>query len=325
MSGDALWIEVLSRHRDVVARHRCEGETVSIGRAYDNDFVVDDPYVAAHHVRIVRDGDALAVEDLGSLNGLFAGDGRRSTRLALDDDQPFRIGNTLLRIRRANHAVAPERVAAPAVRLGRVVLVLACGLIGWELLSLWLNETLEPRLSYYVGPAIVLAVLVVGWTTLWAIMSRIFAGHTRFIRHLAIALAGLGALSVFSDLGDYAAFSLSWKALTEYGYVLTWLLFAALCFTHLVQIRPTHAVRKALTLALLATIGIGVTALAQSDSKARVGQASYVRRLKPPSVRLTPPRSQDAFFAAAAKLKPELDAARLKEPTEGGFFGDLRD
>ncbi|MEP6679602.1 MAG: FHA domain-containing protein, partial [Betaproteobacteria bacterium] len=28
---------------------------MTIGRAYDNDVVLDDPYVAAHHVRIVPD------------------------------------------------------------------------------------------------------------------------------------------------------------------------------------------------------------------------------------------------------------------------------
>jgi FHA domain len=325
MSGEAIWIEVLSRHRDVVSRQRCEGEAISIGRAYDNDVIVDDPYVAAHHVRIVRDGTGgLAVEDLGSVNGLYSSDGRRVERIVLDD-QPFRIGSTLLRARATSHVVAAERIAAPSARLEHAVLILACALAGWELVSLWLAQTVEPKLSYYVWPMIAIAVLVIGWTTVWAVMSRIFAGQTRFMRHLAIALAGLGALSIFSEITDYAAFSLSWSTLIEYGYVITWILFAALCFAHLAQIRPTHLVRKAVTIGLLAAIGVGATALAQSDSRARAGQASYLRRLKPPVVRLTPPQSQDDFFAAAADLKPKLDAARKREPSDGGFLPDFED
>jgi hypothetical protein len=325
MIGEALWIELLSRHRDVVARYRCAGETVSIGRAYDNDVVVDDPYVAAHHVRIVRgqEGSVIA-EDLGSLNGLYSSDGRRCERIVLDD-RPFRIGSTLIRVRAASHAVPEERVASPSARLAPLVLALSCTLIGWELLSLWLGQTTEPKLSYYFWPAIALALLVTVWTTVWAVMSRIFSGQTRFMRHLAVALAGLIALAVFSNFTDYAAFALSSSVLIEYGYIITWLLVASLCFAHLLQIRPTHRVRKALTVAILAAIGIGATALAQSESRARAGQASYLRRLKPPIMRLTPPETQDAFFGAAADLKPKLDAARKHEPFDGGFFPDLDD
>ena len=68
-----IWVEILSRHHDVVARYRCE-DGARIGRAYDNDVVVDDPYVAPHHARIVRDeAGELFAEDLGSVNGLYAG------------------------------------------------------------------------------------------------------------------------------------------------------------------------------------------------------------------------------------------------------------
>ena len=48
-------VEVLSRHRDVVARYRSDASATTVGRAYDNDVVIDDPAVAAHHLRIFRD------------------------------------------------------------------------------------------------------------------------------------------------------------------------------------------------------------------------------------------------------------------------------
>jgi pSer/pThr/pTyr-binding forkhead associated (FHA) protein len=50
-----IWVEVLGRHRDVAARYRCAGPMVHVGRAYDNDVVLDDPYVAPRHLRIARD------------------------------------------------------------------------------------------------------------------------------------------------------------------------------------------------------------------------------------------------------------------------------
>ena len=45
--GAVMWIEVLSRHGEVAARERIDGrEEARIGRAFDNDVVIDDPHVA---------------------------------------------------------------------------------------------------------------------------------------------------------------------------------------------------------------------------------------------------------------------------------------
>jgi len=93
---EIVWIETLSRHREVATRQRCRGPVVRVGRAYDNDVVIDDPYVAAYHLRIARDGDGrLVAEDLGSLNGLFVDrDRTRRTQIVLEGDRPIRIGGT---------------------------------------------------------------------------------------------------------------------------------------------------------------------------------------------------------------------------------------
>ena len=50
-----IWVEILSRHRDIAARFRFPGPEVRIGRGYDNDVIVDDPYVAARHLRVFRE------------------------------------------------------------------------------------------------------------------------------------------------------------------------------------------------------------------------------------------------------------------------------
>ena len=41
--GAVMWVEVLSRHGDVAARERIEGPEARVGRAFDNDVVIDDP------------------------------------------------------------------------------------------------------------------------------------------------------------------------------------------------------------------------------------------------------------------------------------------
>lgn len=94
-----IWVEILSRHhRDVAHRQRCDGAEVTIGRGYDNDVVVDDPFVSARHLRVQRDEQGrLVAEDLGSANGLFTERGRkRQASIVLHGDEPIRIGHTLL-------------------------------------------------------------------------------------------------------------------------------------------------------------------------------------------------------------------------------------
>ena len=320
-------VEVLSRHRDVVARHRCQASATTVGRAYDNDVVIDDPTVAAHHLRIFRDeGGALIAEDLGSANGLFQGDSdKRSARLVLDGDRPIRIGRTYLRVREASYAVPPERRLATSTRVLPSVLWLCAVLLGLELANLWLAETSEPKTAYYLLPPLILALLLLVWTTAWAILSRIFTGHARFERHLRIALIGVLGFALFGELIDYAAFSLSWRWLADYSYVANWLLFATLCFFHLREIGPSRLKAKAATLAALAAVAIATQSVAQAEMRSRFGQQSYVRHLKPPALRLAPAQSDDAFFADAARIKAALDKTRKEPPPGGGVFSALDD
>ncbi len=320
--GEMISVEVLSRHRDVVARYRSDASATTVGRAYDNDVVIDDPAVAAHHLRILRDeGGALIAEDLGSANGLFEGDSdKRSTRLVLDGDRPIRIGRTYLRVREASYAVPPERRLAMPMRVLPTVLWLAAALLGLELVSLWLAETSEPKTAYYLLPPLIVAMLLLVWTTAWAILSRIFTGHARFERHLRIALIGVLGFALFGEFLDYAAFSLSWRWLADYSYVANWLLFATLCFFHLREIGPSRLKAKAATLAALTAVAIATQSVAQAEMRSRFGQQSYVRHLKPPALRLAAPQSEEAFFADAVRIKPTLDNARKDAPPGAGIF-----
>ena len=101
---DIIWVEILSRHGEVLARHRCSGPEVRIGRGYSNDVIVDDAHVAALHLRIIRDERGILVaESLAGADRLFAGSERVAfERIFLDGDRPIRIGQTHLRIRDAN-------------------------------------------------------------------------------------------------------------------------------------------------------------------------------------------------------------------------------
>src|SRR5580704_1732007 len=171
-----IWIEILSRHRDIATRFRIPGPEARIGRGYDNDVILDDPYVAAQHLRVFRDETGqLVAEDLGSANGMFLdGDKSRLARVVVDGKQPIRIGQTFLRVRETGHAVERERVATPERPMVPILLALALGLTiaMVEELDVWLSQTAEPRISLYLTPLLGVGVIVLVWVGGWALLCR---------------------------------------------------------------------------------------------------------------------------------------------------------
>jgi pSer/pThr/pTyr-binding forkhead associated (FHA) protein len=102
------FIEILSRTGEVLHRHQVADLPICIGRAYDNDFILDDVHTAAHHaiVEATEDGKIL-LRDLGSKNGLVHL-GKRQSQVLVDGHSVVRLGQTSLRIRTTDFAVEEE-------------------------------------------------------------------------------------------------------------------------------------------------------------------------------------------------------------------------
>jgi len=136
---EVIFVEVLGRAGDLVHRHAVARLPATIGRAYDNDVILDDPYAAPHHLRLERaESGGLLLVDLDSRNGLFALDPTaRVARATARPDARFRIGHTQLRIRPRSHAVPVERDDVvrtprhrePAALAGLYAAALACVLL----------------------------------------------------------------------------------------------------------------------------------------------------------------------------------------------------
>jgi FHA domain len=315
-----IWVEILSRHRDVATRQRFTAPQVFIGRGYDNDVIVDDPYVAVQHVRVFRDdGGRLVAEDIGSANGLFLDrDKARQARIVIDGERPIRIGHTYLRIRETGHAVPRERAGRPDGRAMPIALgaMLGAAILGLQALSVWFAEVDEPRASHYIQSLLGIGIMAVLWVALWAILSRIFSGQARLERNLLIALTGLLTFLVYSEFAQFASFALTWRTPVSYDYVVMWSIVAATCFFHLRAIGPSGLRLKAGIVTGLLALVIAAQALTQSELRAELGQQNYLRRLLPPALRLAPVQDENAFFAEIEQLKAKLDRDRTDDPGE---------
>ena len=311
-----IWVEILNRHRDVTARFGCAGPVVRIGRGYENDVVLDDPYVAANHLGVFRDDSGrLVAEDSGSVNGMFLDrDNARQERIVVDGERPIRIGHTYIRIREASHAVERERVGRPESRPLPIVLAGALGIavLGIDALAIWLAQIGEPRASNYLTPLLGAALLIITWVSIWALLSRIFSGRARFARNLLIALSALLGFSIYNEAAQFSAFALTWPTAINYEYVAMWTVLAAACFFHLREVGPSRLKLKGAVVASLLALVVGIQTLQQSEAFYDSGRQNTVRRLMPPALRLAPVRDERAFFSEIEQLKATLDSDRMQ-------------
>jgi diguanylate cyclase (GGDEF)-like protein len=78
-------------------RYLLDAPEITIGRAPGNGIVLYDDSVSRAHARVTAQGDAVALEDLGSSNGTFIHDEPVLSRTVLKDGDVLRLGNILLK------------------------------------------------------------------------------------------------------------------------------------------------------------------------------------------------------------------------------------
>ncbi|HYR57950.1 MAG TPA: protein kinase, partial [Chthoniobacteraceae bacterium] len=107
--------EVILRHDGAQLAHvsLAAGEYI-IGRRADAHISIDLPHIADVHARLTIGRDEVLVEDLGSMDGTFVADEPVTIATRVKPNQPVRLGDVLLEIRRPGAAAAPIDHSAPA-------------------------------------------------------------------------------------------------------------------------------------------------------------------------------------------------------------------
>jgi hypothetical protein len=331
-----LWIESLSEQGVVIARQRFDQSEIRIGRGYDNDLLLDDPYVAAHHLLLTQNADGAWLATAGSTrNGIrVEGEEQPRTSCTLRSDAVIQLGNARLRFRAGDFAV-PEELAlddglsasAPAAGAAGVLRWLrspwrafaaaSIALILLALLETWLAETTEPEFTHYLQPLTVIALALGVWATVWALLCRLFSGRARFALNLLVAACGFLVAWIVSLGVEFFDYALGLDGLAAAWGYLYWLLIAAVCFAHLRVIGPTRTRLKIAAVVGLAALMIGSQLLEKHEQETRNMKYPHLAALMPPKLRLAPAAPIASFFEDAQKIKPRLDEERKKPPPEG--------
>lgn len=320
-----IWVEILARSRQVLARQRFAADQVRIGRSYANDLVLDDPAVAPFHLVIAhREDGVLVATNLADNAGLFADGGRRPVEsIDIDPDMPFRIGQTLLRVRTpaydvaASHAGAPARPPSP---LGRVAwpVVAAIVAVGTSLAAVWVQSVTEPRVTPLLSAGLGVLLLALIWAGIWSLISRAVSGRWRFDRNFEIGAAMIFAYVVIFAAIPILAYAFSWQTGSS-ASAAVWVLIGLAVFAHLRSIGPSRPLLKASIVGVLILAIVAIDVLNRAENRSISGGHSATD-LMPPSFKLTAPHDSAAFFDALGGVKSALERAKRRPAGQGIIF-----
>ncbi len=315
------FIEYLHRDGSVLARmpvpYAAESaRTFRIGRALDNDLVLDDPHCAPYHAKLEIDANGVArLHDLGTSNGIVGARNKRATVHEIKTDDPYRLGQSLVRVRASDWPLMPERVLSrravwPYALAG---LALALAHCAWDL---WLRDVQEKSPTYLYSLS-GLALLLCLWSSMYTLFGRLVAGENRFFSHLLIACIGYLAGTLVLNFLETLAFTMSWLWPARITEPVVVVIAAMTVRQHLRLADPRHWPTLRIGLVIVATLAIVVPLAQQWISHQRLTDIQTLHAIEHPALRLASPVPLPEFSVSVDTLKARVDKARKKDDAEG--------
>ena len=286
-----------------------------VGRAYDADVIVDDPFVAPLHVLIEPAGDGrFSVSDLGSVNGIrLSARGERVETATLGPDDLVRVGQSQIRIRAPGHRVADERPmrAVALYRRPLAFTLLAFLTIAVFLWNAWVLTSDDNDRFDMIYPTVAMTIVVAVWIAMWSFISTAVGSRLNFAAHGSVACAGVIALIAVETLFDYVAFAFDVSWADYVGGGATAVLLAYIVFRHLRLNSRAKTRGLAMVAGTISLVMCGMAAgLGLALELSREGGQRYSDAIKPPAFLFVHGQSAEVFLSDVQALKGEVDAMR---------------
>lgn len=238
-------LEISQPYSTTAQRFVATASRVVVGRGYDCDVILDDPYVSENHfeVTLLAEGRFL-VTDKGSVNGVFKGlEKMPNEPFAIESGQEIKVGRTHIKLFSPQHAVPPtrlhDRLSALQNFMDRrwIGIVLSCLCIAAGIALYRLTDADNPeywRVGFYSTGAMILFFIAIMWSVVnisLVVFSKKHIPWPRIVSYVSVVLFMFMTFSML--LWPYIDFYLlsDWQALAtgvgllfiflvaaEYGY-----------------------------------------------------------------------------------------------------------
>jgi hypothetical protein len=291
--------------------HRFHLPVVRIGRGFDNDVVIADPFVSEYHL-IIRSGESgWVVEDLGSENGTFVrGEGSPTLRSDVACGDEIVIGKTHLRFYRLPYAVPPAKKLAEPHRFYKALsrpdvtvgLVLAMCLV--YSIDAYLAMTQKVQLGQLALTGISMGVLSMIWATLWAFVGRLIKHRPQFTIQLSLTALFFIVILPFENITNHIGYITSSGLLDGMvlmlfsGLSLIFFLTATLSVATNISLRNRLVTSGIITGMIVIMVSLSIFAFREDFNP----DPEYYAVLKPYFAKVAPKKSIEQFLAEGAEV-----------------------
>ncbi len=312
----AIVLELLSRKDLPIKHYKFDQDYVCVGRDFNNDLRLDDPYVCPSHMLVAVDPESgqLMVNDCQSINGIKV-NGRSVTQKTLTAHDIIKIGRTRLRI---IDTKAPLPGAMPLSELEEnlswlnqifltICLTLAC--LAYLSFSEYVNSIADFNFISILPSQLGQLGLMSIWPLGIAAVAAVVKKESHVVSQLNLTL--LAALTMFALglLDKVVAFNFQPRAWFNWIELAIFAAFVASFFwlSLFIAFHQPNKTRNIITagLSLLVLIPVAILGFVTDDEFN--SRPDYDPTLLAPLYNITPPIESEKFVANAEALFDQVD------------------
>lgn len=315
-----LIIEQVSRSKKLLSRHKVKGSHIAIGRGYDNDVILNDPYVCPNHLLLTVDQEGCwQVNDQGSVNGSqFEHEDKLNHSRPIRSGEVIAIGKSHLRFIYPDHPVAPtirfsgmegllNWLSRPMIVIGIFLLYLLL-----QVVSFYMAAT-EVKASQLFSTIFLKIAVMSSLPLLFAFLARLFKHDARVLTQMVLWYSFFTLFLLTDSVQTLISFNSSrvWVS-SAFAYVTEISLMVALLWSTFYVAFHQSPVRR---LAMVSAMTLGIVGLSHLYSASNRSdfhvKPIYDSTLLAPEFAIVEPisvqefidRSEDIFEQAATKVK----------------------
>ena len=320
----ALVIEFLGRSGRSQQFIKIDAESVSIGRGYQNDVVINDPYISISHLRLEKRDEGWRLNDLDSLNGVEVLKAVGEDKSILASGSEIKLGRTKLRLV-SDQSVMQEakllhRLERDTSRLNQwsIFLPLLVALIGFGLYSSYMNSFVQWEWKNILSLVLTMQLCTLLVAGFWALLGRFARNEAFFLaQYSLILIASLSILlveAVFSVLHYNTGFILFSEGASQ---LLVLVIIAVLISANLAL--ATSMNWRSRWLASSSFVGILLLIIVAGEIK-RWGEFSsrpqYVGNIAAPTFLFVDGQSNEVFLEQTETLFKTVNNAAAETPNK---------
>lgn len=301
---ESMIIQIGPRNSQPSNTIKCTGQVFNIGRSFQNDLVLSDPYIAPNQLRLRKKASGWFIDLLDTTNPVFInGKALKQSQATIGSGDWVTIGRTVLRFFADDHQVEPSRKLffSNWYHLNRWQVLLAIGLLtvlisSFVMLSEYLQTWTEIEWQELLASVLLVQAVIVVWAMVWAIVGRVLRHQNQFFIQFAVTTAvfllATVADLIFSPLA-YMASSQVLGLVVDWG--LTFVTFALLLY---LNYSIATNLRKPLRSACIVSglILLFIYCVYQLDKDSFQYDPEYMKELYPPMFKLRRDISTETYL-----------------------------